>query len=72
MSFPWEFVDYLISAFGLNECEACDLSELANVVENTGIDRQDLISLLWARADKLSRHGSDMQMIWDRMKEKRV
>lgn len=65
--FPWGFVDWLIFAFGLNECEACDLSDRAQTLVDTGSSKKIMIDSLWARADVLVNSGSSMQPMWDRM-----
>ena len=72
-AWPWPFVEYLITYFGLNECEAADLSDRAQQLLDTGISRDDyngraLIERLWQRANKLVNEGSPMQPIWDRVK----
>ncbi len=72
-AWPWPFVDYLIHAFGLNECEAADLSDRAQRLLDTGMGRDvssksAIIERLWMRADVLINQGSPMQSTWDMVK----
>jgi hypothetical protein len=72
-TWPWPFVDSLIRAFGLNECEAADLSDRAQRFLDIGLGRDitskaDVAERLWQRADMLLNQGSPMQVTWDAVK----
>ncbi len=72
-AWPWPFVDYLITCFGLNECEAADLSDRAQRLLDTGMGRDGsnrvaIVERLWQRADVLLTQGSSMQSTWDTVK----
>ncbi len=66
-TWPWPFVDCLIQRFGLNECEAADLSDRAQQLLDASVGRPDPVTInrLWAHADILTEKGSPMQPTWD-------
>ena len=67
--FPWEFVTYLIHAFGLNDCEASDLSNQTQHLIDAGCWQDHIVEELWIWADMLYNNGSEMQPMWDRVKQ---
>ena len=68
-NFPWGFVDLLIHAFGLSDCEAADLSDRAQCLVDVGCHHDQILEKLWVLANVLSSNGSKMQPMWDRMKQ---
>ena len=67
---PWPFVDCLIQCFGLNECEAGDLSDRAQRFLNAGpgwdtTSRALIVERLRVWASILFNEGSSMQPTWD-------
>ncbi len=69
-TWPWPFVNDLIHAFDLNECEAGDLSDLAQRFQDVDVGQSNawrvaIIAQLRARAYILSEEGSPMQPTWD-------
>ncbi len=69
-TWPWPFVDRLIQCFGLNECEAGDLSDRAQRLLDAGLgwdttSRALIIERLRVWASILFNEGSSMQTTWD-------
>ena len=70
-AWPWPFVDYLVQCFGLNDCEAADLSDRTRQCLDYGMSRALMEEALWMRVDVLINKGSPMQATWDMVKTRR-
>ncbi len=69
-AWPWPFVDSLIQRFGLNECEAGDLSCRAQRLLDAGLgwdttSRALVVERLRVWASILFNEGSSIQATWD-------
>ncbi len=69
-TWPWPFVGSLIQRFGLNECEAGDLSDRAQRFLDAGLgwdttSRALIVERLRVWASILFNEGSSMQPTWD-------